>query len=138
MEMFETARGLQDAAPEALDLRKEPDAVLRLYGIERDDKTSYAAQCILARRLVERGVRFIEIIDTIGACSDNWDSGHRDMALHANYARRVDQPIAALITDLKQRGLLQDTLLVFCTEFGRTPWAQSGKGSKSRLSLIHI
>lgn len=132
MEMFETARGLQDAAPEALDLRKEPDAVLRLYGIERDDKTSYAAQCILARRLVERGVRFIEIIDTIGACSDNWDSGHRDMALHANYARRVDQPIAALITDLKQRGLLQDTLLVFCTEFGRTPWAQSGKGSKSR------
>jgi hypothetical protein len=132
MATFEAARGLQEAAPEALDLSKEPDAVFRLYGARRDDRESYAAQCIMARRMIERGVRFVEIVDAIGACSNNWDSAHRDVALHDKYARRVDQPIGALIKDLKQRGLFDDTLLVFCTEFGRSPWAQSGKGTKSR------
>jgi len=74
----------------------------------------------------------VEIIDSVGACRDNWDSAHRDMAEHAKYAKRVDQPIAGLLRDLKQRDLLKDTLLVFCTEFGRTPWAQGGKGTASR------
>ena len=86
----------------------------------------------MARRLIERGVRFVEVIDAVGACRDNWDAAHRDISSHEKYARRVDQPIAALIKDLKQRGMLDDVLLVFCTEFGRTPWAQDGKGSKSR------
>ena len=126
------ARGLQLAAPEALDLSKESNETLELYGSERGDNTSYAAQCIMARRLVERGVRFVEIIDAVGACRDNWDAAHRDIGTHAKYAKRVDQPVAALIQDLKRRGMLDETLLVFCTEFGRSPWAQDGRGTKSR------
>ncbi|WP_417388220.1 DUF1501 domain-containing protein [Gimesia sp.] len=132
MSTFTAAAGLQKQAPEALDLSKESEATLKLYGADKKDQSSYAAQCIMARRLVERGVRFVEIIDAVGACRDNWDAAHRDIASHEKYARRVDQPVAALLQDLKQRGLLQDTLLVFCTEFGRSPWAQDGKGTKSR------
>ncbi|QDU49164.1 DUF1501 domain-containing protein [Gimesia panareensis] len=132
MSTFKAASGLQRQAPEALDLTKESKATLKQYGATQGDQASYAAQCIMARRLIERGVRFVEIIDAVGACRDNWDAAHRDMASHEKYARRVDQPIAALITDLKQRGLFEETLLVFCTEFGRSPWAQDGKGTKSR------
>lgn len=119
-------------APEAIDLRGESDATLKLYGIERGDNKSYGAQCLMARRLVERGVRFIEIVDSVGSCADNWDSAHRDLKKHEKYARVVDQPIAGLLVDLKQRGLLNDTLVVFCTEFGRTPWSQEGKDSLTR------
>jgi len=132
MATFDTARGLRDLAPKALDLSGESRATLALYGSKPGDQSSYAAQCIMARRLVERGVRFVEIIDAVGACRDNWDAAHRDVGSHAKYAKRVDQPIAGLIQDLKSRGLLDETLLVFCTEFGRTPWAQDGKGTKSR------
>jgi hypothetical protein len=132
MESFHTAKGLQDLAPEVLDLSKESKQTLDLYGSRPGDRTSYAAQCLMARRLIEHGVRFVEIIDAVGACRDNWDAAHRDVGTHAKYAKRVDQPIAGLIKDLKRRGLFKDTLLVFCTEFGRTPWAQDGKGTKSR------
>ncbi len=132
MSTFKAASGLQRQAPEALDLSQESKSTLELYGAAQGDQASYAAQCIMTRRLIERGVRFVEIIDAVGACRDNWDAAHRDMASHEKYARRVDQPIAALITDLKQRGLFEETLLVFCTEFGRSPWAQDGKGTKSR------
>ena len=132
MSTFKAASGLQRQAPEALDLSRESKSTLELYGAAQGDQASYAAQCIMARRLIERGVRFVEIIDAVGACRDNWDAAHRDMASHEKYAHRVDQPIAALITDLKQRGLFEETLLVFCTEFGRSPWAQDGKGTKSR------
>lgn len=132
MSTFKAASGLQRQAPEALDLSRESKSTLKLYGAAQGDQASYAAQCIMARRLIERGVRFVEIIDAVGACRDNWDAAHRDMASHEKYARRVDRPIAALITDLKQRGLFEETLLVFCTEFGRSPWAQDGKGTKSR------
>lgn len=129
---FRTAKGLQDLAPEALDLSRESKSTLALYGVDPADRTSYGAQVVTARRLIERGVRFVEIIDAVGACRDNWDAAHRDISSHEKYARRVDRPIAALVRDLKQRGLFEETLLVFCTEFGRTPWAQDGKGSKSR------
>lgn len=132
METFHAARGLQDVAPEAIDLATESDATLTDYGVLRGDRTSYGAQCVMARRLIERGVRFVEIIDTIGNCQDNWDSAHREMKQHEKYARRVDQPIAALIRDLKARGLFEQTLVVFCTEFGRTPWSQDGKGKNNR------
>ena len=131
-ETFRTARGLQELAPDVLDISQETKETLADYGAKGDDKTSYAAQCIMARRLIEAGVRFVEVIDAIGACRDNWDAAHRDIASHAKYAKRVDQPIAALIGDLKKRGLFDETLLIFCTEFGRTPWAQDGKGTKSR------
>lgn len=132
MASFQTAKGLQDLAPEVLDLSRESAKTLEAYGAKPGDNQSYAAQCIMARRLVEQGVRFVEIIDAVGACRDNWDAAHRDIASHEKYAKRVDQPIAALVRDLKQRGMLDDVLLVFCTEFGRSPWAQDGKGTKSR------
>jgi hypothetical protein len=129
---FDTAQSLRDLAPQVLDLSRESKATLKMYGADPGDSTSYAAQCLMARRMIEHGVRFIEVIDAVGACKDNWDAAHRDIASHAKYAKRVDQPVAALIQDLKQRGLLDSTLLVFCTEFGRSPWAQDGKGTKSR------
>jgi hypothetical protein len=132
MNSFRTAKGLQDLVPQVLDLSRETKATLAMYGSQPGDRTSYAAQCLMARRLIENGVRFVEIIDAVGACKDNWDAAHRDVGTHAKYAKRVDQPIAALIRDLKQRGLFDDVLLVFCTEFGRSPWAQDGKGTKSR------
>ncbi len=134
---FKTARGLQDTAPEVLDLSSETKETLEMYGAAPGDNMSYAAQVIMARRLVENGVRFVEIIDAIGACANNWDAAHRDVGSHQKYAERVDQPIAALIKDLKRRGMFDDVLLVFCTEFGRTPWAQDGKGSKSRNHHPH-
>lgn len=132
MKSFQTAKGLQDLAPQVLDLSRESKHTLELYGSKPGDRTSYAAQCLMARRLIENGVRFVEVIDAVGACRDNWDAAHRDVGTHAKYAKRVDQPIAALMRDLKQRGLFDDVLLVFCTEFGRSPWAQDGKGTKSR------
>ncbi|MFT5494397.1 MAG: hypothetical protein ACI8V5_004801 [Limisphaerales bacterium] len=132
MSTFETARGLRDLAPRALDISLESPATLALYGAKPGDRSSYGAQCLMARRLIEHGVRFVEIIDAVGACRDNWDAAHRDVGTHAKYARRVDRPIAGLIQDLKSRGMLDETLLVFCTEFGRSPWAQDGKGTKSR------
>jgi hypothetical protein len=129
---FQTAKGLQDLAPQVLDLSRESKSTLAMFATQPGDRTSYGAQCLMARRLIEHGVRFVEIIDSVGACADNWDAAHRDVGTHAKYALRVDQPIAALIRDLKQRGLFDDVLLVFCTEFGRSPWAQDGKGTKSR------
>ena len=115
---FETAFGMQMAAPEAFDLSGESDATHASYGLIRGARISFAWQCLVARRLAERGVRFIELIDS--GSSGNWDS-HADMADHAKLARNVDQPIAALLKDLKARGLLEDTLVVWTTEFGRTP-----------------
>jgi hypothetical protein len=116
---FETAFGMQTAVPEVFDLSKESDATLALYGLERGSTQGFAWQCLVARRLVEQGVRFVELIDT--GSSGNWDS-HGDMMDHARLAKNVDQPIAGLIRDLKSRGLFNDTLIVWATEFGRTPF----------------
>ena len=116
---FETAFGMQRAAPEAFDLSSETDATLRLYGLDRGRTTGFAWQCLIARRLAERGVRFLELVDT--GSSNNWDS-HGNMRDHVALARNVDRPIAGLIHDLKQRGMLDDTLVVWTTEFGRTPY----------------
>ena len=137
MSSFETASGLQSEAPEIMDLSNETKATFDLYGASADNPTSYASQVIMARRMIEAGVRFVEVIDAVGACRDNWDAAHRDISSHEKYAKRVDQPAAALIQDLQQRGLFQDVLLIFCTEFGRTPWAQDGKGTKSRAHHPH-
>ncbi|HCC56925.1 MAG TPA: DUF1501 domain-containing protein [Solibacterales bacterium] len=122
---FETAYGMQKEMPDALDLSKETDATLKLYGLERGSSQGFAWQCLVARRLAERGVRFIELID-VGA-SNNWDA-HGDMRTHEPLAKNVDQAIAGLIRDLKSRGMLDDTLVVWTTEFGRTPTADSPKG----------
>jgi hypothetical protein len=119
---FETARGMMREAPQVFDLDGEPDRTLEQYGLVRGDDRSFAWQCLIARRLVERGVRVVELIDT--GSSNNWDA-HGDMQEHRGKAERVDRAIAALIVDLKQRGLLQETLLAICTEFGRAPWGAS-------------
>ncbi len=116
---FETAAGMQTAAPEAFDVSKESDATLKLYGLPRGSTQGFAWQCLVARRLVERGVRFVELIDVGSA--NNWDA-HGDMDTHAPLAKNVDRPIAGLLRDLKSRGLLDETLVVWTTEFGRTPF----------------
>ena len=116
---FETAFGMQREAPEAFDLSGETEATLKLYGLERGATSGFGWQCLVARRLAERGVRFLELID-VGSNS-NWDS-HGNMADHARLARAIDRPIAGLLTDLKQRGMLDRTLVVWTTEFGRTPF----------------
>ena len=125
MSSFDTALGMMREAPPIFDLSTEPDASLKLYGIQAGDRNSFGWQCLTARRLIENGVRVVELIDT--GSHDNWDA-HGDMQQHRPKARRVDQPIAALLTDLKQRGLLSETLVVICTEFGRTPWSDGGNG----------
>ena len=122
---FETAFHMQTEAREVFDLSKEPDHVLNLYGLKRGQTDGFGWQCLVARRLVERGVRFVEIID--GSSGQNWDQ-HGDMAEHAKHARNIDQPIAGLLRDLKQSGMLEDTLVVWTTEFGRTPGIDGEKG----------
>jgi hypothetical protein len=132
---LETAFRMQSAVPETCDISGESEQTKRLYGIDSQDteKAAYARQCLLARRLVERGVRFIELsclTKRIGAggAPNPWDqhsdleNGHRQMAF------QVDQPIAALIKDLRDRGLLDETLIVWAGEFGRTPFSQGSNG----------
>ncbi|MCA9115673.1 MAG: DUF1501 domain-containing protein [Planctomycetaceae bacterium] len=123
---FETAFGMQREAPEAFDIGQETEATLQSYGLKPGDNKGFGWQCLVARRLIERGVRFIELIDTGSGSGGNWDS-HGNMQAHAPLARAIDQPQAALITDLKQRGLLDNTLLVWTTEFGRTPYNTSAE-----------
>jgi len=119
---FETAFGMQMEAPEVFDLSRETDATHNLYGMERGAKFGFGWQCLVARRLIERDVRFVELIDA--GSSGNWDS-HKDMDEHRRMALNVDRPIYGLLTDLKQRGLLEDTLVVWTTEFGRTPFVEN-------------
>jgi uncharacterized protein (DUF1501 family) len=116
---FETAFGMQAAMPDVFDLSRETAETHRLYGLEPGSVAGFAWQCLVARRLAERGVRFIELIDS--GSSNNWDA-HGDMLTHAPLAKNVDQPIAGLLQDLKRRGMLDDTLVVWTTEFGRTPF----------------
>ncbi len=122
---FETAFHMQAAAPEAFDIRQESDETLALYGLKRGDTESFAWQCLVARRLAERGVRMVELIDR--GASDNWDA-HQDMAQHEPLAKAIDRPLSGLLKDLKRRGMLSDTLVVWTTEFGRTPGQDGAKG----------
>jgi hypothetical protein len=132
MTNFNTAYGLMREAPEAFDISSESAATLKMYGVDRDDRTSFGWQCLTTRRLIERGVRVIELFD-VGS-SSNWDA-HGDMESHRPLAKKIDQPIAALVKDLKRRGLLDETLIVGCSEFGRTPWEDSnpkGRGHHAK------
>ena len=119
MRSFETAAGMQLAVPDAFDLSKESDATLAMYGLTRGQTTGFGWQCLAARRLAERDVRFIELIDS--GSSNNWDS-HKEMLEHGTRAANVDQAISGLLRDLKERGMFEDTLVVWATEFGRTPF----------------
>lgn len=122
MHSFETAFGMQMAVPDAFDFSRETENTLRRYALKPGQTSGFGWQCLAARRLIERGVRFVELIDTGSA--GNWDA-HGDMMTHVGLARNVDQPIAALLKDLKQRGMLDETLVVWTTEFGRTPFNNS-------------
>jgi hypothetical protein len=122
---FETAFHMQAEAPDAFAIDQEDDATLSMYGLTRGQSEGFGWQCLVARRLAERGVRFIELVD--GSSSNNWDQ-HGDMAEHAVHAKNIDQPIAGLLRDLKARDMLKDTLVVWTTEFGRTPGVDGAKG----------
>ena len=119
---FELAFRMQAAAPELIDLAQESPATLEMYGADREPTARFARMCLLARRMVERGVRFVELY------SNDWD-GHGDCpGNHRANADKTDRPIAALLTDLQQRGLLDSTLVLWAGEFGRTPVMQGNKG----------
>jgi hypothetical protein len=126
---YELAFRMQTAVPALMDLQGESRATRSLYGLEETYAPTqmFAKQCLLARRLIERGVRFIEVLcPSVGA--DRWDQHSNLKQGHANNARAVDKPIAGLLTDLKARGLLEQTLVVWAGEFGRTPMAQGTDG----------
>ena len=117
IQSFELAYRMQMEASDAFDIMKEPEAVRQMYGVKPGPEGSFARQCLIARRLLERGVRFLQLWTGDG---QPWDN-HDDVLDHKPLAAKVDQPIAALLTDLKQRGLFDETLVIWGGEFGRTP-----------------
>src|SRR5581483_8610630 len=120
---YELAFRMQSAVPDAVDLSKETKATKALYGLDDPMASKFGTDCLIARRLVERGVRFVQIF-TGSAGADDWDAAHAgNDKTHRQMARRVDKPMAALLKDLKARGLLDSTLIVWGGEFGRTPVA---------------
>ena len=123
---YELAARMQVSAPEVVDFSYEPDHVKALYGIDEKETEEFGKQLLLARRLAEKGVRFIQICHA-GGGNGAWDS-HGDMKTHGPLCRATDKPIAGLIRDLKQRGMLEETLVVWTSEFGRTPWSQNTTG----------
>ena len=126
---YELAFKMQQHAPEAVDFAKETKETLELYGIDQPKTAPFGRKCLLARRLVERGVRFIQVYSGGGHNDDNWDA-HSDMVKnHTFHAGNTDKPIAGLLKDLKQRGLLESTLIVWGGEFGRQPTAEYAQGT---------
>jgi uncharacterized protein (DUF1501 family) len=122
IESFELAHRMQTVAAEAFDLAHETAAMQKLYGLDEPATNDYGQKCLLARRLVERGVRCVVVNHT------DWDQHSNLVAGHEKNARSVDRPIAGLLTDLKRRGLLEDTLVIWGGEFGRTPNTQGTNG----------
>jgi hypothetical protein len=122
IESYELAFRMQLAMPDVMDLSKESQQTQGLYGIGNGPSDNFGRQCLLARRLAEAGVRFIEVE------LNGWDTHFNMSTQLPNMCRQIDQPIAGLITDLKRRGMLKDTLILWAGEFGRTPFAQNGNG----------
>ena len=125
---YELAARMQLAIPEVADLNRETAATRESYGLNKNETKDFGRNCLMTRRLLEKGVRFVQLISggSFGSPRINWD-GHEDMRRnHNREAVRIDQPVAALIKDLKQRGMLEDTLILFTSEFGRTPFTQTG------------
>jgi hypothetical protein len=126
---YELAFRMQTHAPEAVDLSQETEGTKRMYGLDQDRTRDFGTRCLLARRLVERGVRFIQLYSGGAHDDSNWDA-HGDLEKNHNYhAGNTDQPIAALLKDLKQRGLFEETLVVWGGEFGRQPTAEYAEGT---------
>ncbi|WP_422926315.1 DUF1501 domain-containing protein [Singulisphaera sp. PoT] len=126
---YELAARMQLAAPEAFDLSRESAAIHASYGTDGPtNETGFARNCLLARRLLERGVRFVQVWSGAGGAANNWDNHGSIPNELPPIARQVDQPIAALLNDLKARGMFEDTLIIWTTEFGRMPVTQAGTG----------
>ena len=132
IEAFELAFRMQVKAPEAFDVEKESEETKKLYGLDNEVTRDFGWQCLLARRLSERGVRFVQ-------CSHSykWDQHGELLKLHTKNAAEVDKPIAGLLKDLKARGLFKDTLVIWGGEFGRTPWAQGRRRPRSQSVRLH-
>ena len=122
---YELAYRMQAEAPEAVDLSKETDATRQLYGMDKEETAVFGRNCLLARRLIENGVRFVQLYSGAGS---KWDSHSAMEKNHGSLTRAVDKPIAGLLADLKARGLLEDTLVIWGGEFGRTPMSEKGDG----------
>ncbi len=125
---YELAARMQHTAPEALELAGETAATRTLYGIDEPATADFGRRCLLARRLVERGVRFVQVWSGAGGATNNWDNHSNIPKELPSIARTVDRPAAALLRDLKARGLFEDTLVLFSTEFGRQPFTQGAAG----------
>jgi uncharacterized protein (DUF1501 family) len=125
---YELAAKMQLSAPEALDADQETAATHRAYGLDDKATADFGRNCLIARRLLERGVRFVQVWSGAGGPKNNWDNHENIHKELPAIARSVDQPAAALLTDLKQRGLLDDTLVIWTTEFGRMPFTQGASG----------
>ncbi|MCE9546838.1 MAG: DUF1501 domain-containing protein [Planctomycetia bacterium] len=126
IESFELAYRMQMAAPEAIAIEREPQNIRELYGLDKPECGHFARQCLIARRMVERGVRFVQIYSGGMDNQLSWD-GHMDIqGNHSGFAKETDQPVAGLLADLAQRGLLDETLVIWGGEFGRLPIAQKG------------
>jgi hypothetical protein len=122
---YELAYNMQAAGPEAVDLTKETEATRKLYGMDEEATSRFGTNCLLARRLVERGVRFIELYSGSGS---GWDAHNNIEGNHSKMCKSCDKPIAGLLADLKARGMLDDTLVIWGGEFGRTPFNEKGDG----------
>ena len=116
---------MQSHAPEAVDLARETAATQQAYGLDDPATAVFGRNCLMARRLVERGVRFVQLYSGSGS---RWDAHSHIEQNHSGLCRQTDRPIAALLADLKQRGLLKDTLVIWGGEFGRTPMSEKGNG----------
>jgi len=131
IQSYELAFRMQSAAPEAVNLEKESQQTLDAYGVGKKQTDEFGRNCVIARRLVERGVRFVQLYSGGGHLADTWDAHLSIEKNHGQHAGEVDQPIAALLTDLEQRGLLDSTLVVWGGEFGRMPFSE-GKNAPGR------
>ena len=129
---YALAAKMQLAVPAVADLSKESEKTKAMYGFDRPETADCGKRCLLARRLLERGVRFVQIYSggpIAGSPRTSWDAHENVKENHGAEAKRIDQPVAALVKDLRDRGMLDDTLVIFTTEFGRTPFAQSAEGT---------
>jgi hypothetical protein len=121
---YELAYRMQTEAPEAVDLSQETAETLAMYGVGQQPTDEYGRNCLVARRLIERGVRFVQLYSGGGHLEETWDAHESIEKNHGRHGAEVDQPIAALLTDLEQRGLLDETLIVWGGEFGRMPFSE--------------
>ncbi len=128
IESYELAFRMQSSAPEAVDFSKESEETKQLYGLDNPTAEKYGRKCLIARRLIERGVRFVQVYSGGGHSEDTWDAHSNVDSNHELHCAETDRPIAGLLMDLKRRGLLDETLVIWAGEFGRTSTSQNGKG----------